>query len=148
MTLDQSISLGTGITNQALKWRHNEHDGVSNLQRLGCLLTRLFRRRSKKIWKLRFTGLCGGNSPVTGAFPSQRASNAEKLPFNDVIVIPIYIWVLRGPSIHRSLFTHICVTGIWSPTRLFEIVEIKDVLFKRNWNIFIEGYPFKKWPRF
>ena len=27
--------------------------------------------------KLRITGLCAGNSPVTGEFPTQRASNAE-----------------------------------------------------------------------
>ena len=40
-----------------------------------CLLNRLFRRRSTNISKLRVTGLCEGNSPVTGEFPSQRASN-------------------------------------------------------------------------
>ena len=34
-------------------------------------------RRSKKTSKLRVTGLCEGNSPVTGEFPTQRASNAE-----------------------------------------------------------------------
>ena len=28
-------------------------------------------------WKLRVTGLYEGNSPVTGEFPAQRASNAE-----------------------------------------------------------------------
>ena len=38
---------------------------------------RLFRRRSKKTSKLRVTGLCEGNSPETGEFPTQRASNAE-----------------------------------------------------------------------
>ena len=37
---------------------------------------RLFRRRSKKTSKLRVTGLYSGNSPVTGEFPAQRASNA------------------------------------------------------------------------
>ena len=35
-------------------------------------------------WTLRVTGLCEGNSPVTGEFPAQRASNAEMFPFNDV----------------------------------------------------------------
>ena len=29
--------------------------------------------------KLRVTGLCDGNSPVTGEFPAQRASNAENV---------------------------------------------------------------------
>ena len=34
-------------------------------------------RRSKKQSKLRVTGLCEGNPPVTGGLSSQRASNAE-----------------------------------------------------------------------
>ena len=59
-----------------LQWRHNECDGVSNDRRLDCLLNHLFRRRSKKISKLRVTGLCEWNPPMTGGFPSQRASNA------------------------------------------------------------------------
>ena len=62
-----------------LQWCHNEHDGVSNHQPHDCLLNRLFRRRSKKTSKLRVTGYCGGNSPVTGEFPAQRASNAENV---------------------------------------------------------------------
>ena len=35
-------------TRNPLQWRHNMRDGVSNHRRLGCLLNRLFRRRSKK----------------------------------------------------------------------------------------------------
>ena len=61
----------------SLQWRHNEHDGASNHRRLDCLPNRLFRRRSKKTSKFRVTGLCGGNPPVTGGFPSQRFSNAS-----------------------------------------------------------------------
>ena len=63
----------------SLQWRHNEQDGVSNHQLHDCLLNRVFRRRSKKTSRLRVTGLCAGNSPVTGEFPAQRASNAEKV---------------------------------------------------------------------
>ena len=37
------------------------------------------RRRSKKTSKLRVTGLCEENSPVTSEFPAQRASNAENV---------------------------------------------------------------------
>ena len=62
-----------------LQWRHNEHDGAWNHQRLGCLLNDLFRRRSKKASKLHVTGLCEGNSPVIGEFPTQRANNAENV---------------------------------------------------------------------
>ena len=63
----------------SLHWRHDGRDSVSNHQPHDCLLNRLFRRRSKKTLKLRVTGLCAGNSPVTGEFPAQMASNAENI---------------------------------------------------------------------
>ena len=63
----------------SLRWRHNERDGVSSHQPYDCLLNRLFRHRSKKTSKLRVTGLCVGNSPETGEFPAQMASNAENV---------------------------------------------------------------------
>ena len=44
-----------------------------------CFHDRLFRYRSKLTSKLRVTGLCEGNSPVTGEFPAQRGSNAENV---------------------------------------------------------------------
>ena len=69
-----------------LHWRHYECVDVSNRQRLDCLRSRLFRRRSKKTSKLSVTGLYDGNTPVTGGFPSQRASNTDFFPFDDVIV--------------------------------------------------------------
>ena len=61
-----------------LKWHHNEHDGISSHQRLHCLPSCFFRHRSKKTSKLCLTGLCAGNSPVTGKFPAQKASYAGK----------------------------------------------------------------------
>ena len=63
----------------SLRWRHNERDSVSNHQPHDCLFNCLFRRISKKTSKLRVTGLCAGNSPGTGEFPAQRASNAENV---------------------------------------------------------------------
>ena len=56
---------------------------------------------SKKTSILRATGLCEGNSPVTGEFPTQRASNAEnisiwwrhhEMPMDD-------IWQRRGSTV-------------------------------------------------
>ena len=67
------------VTVMSLLWRHSGRDGVSNHQPHDCLLNRLFRRRSKKTSKLRVTGLCADNSPVTGEFPAQMASNAENV---------------------------------------------------------------------
>ena len=61
-----------------LQWRHNGSDGVSNHQPHDCLFNRLFSHRSKKTSKLRVTGLCAGNSPVTGEFPAQTASNHSR----------------------------------------------------------------------
>ena len=54
-------------------------DGVSNHQPHHCLLNRLFGYSSKKTPKLRVTGLCAGNSPGTGDFPTQMVSNAENV---------------------------------------------------------------------
>ena len=58
----------------SLRRRHYWRDSVSN-----HLPHHLFRRRSKKTSKLRVTGLCAGNSPGTGEFPAQMASNAENV---------------------------------------------------------------------
>ena len=59
----------------ALRWRRNE----SNHQPHHCLLNRLFGCRSKKTSKLCVSGLCAGNSPGTGEFPTQMASYAENV---------------------------------------------------------------------
>ena len=52
---------------------------ISNHRRIDCLLNRLFRRKSEKTSKLRVSGVCEGNSPVTGEFPAPGASNAENV---------------------------------------------------------------------
>ena len=77
----------------SLQWRHNERDGVSNHQPHDCLLNDLFSRRSKTP-KLRATGLCVGNSPVTCEFPIQRASNAENVSiwWRHHVKSPLLIW--------------------------------------------------------
>ena len=45
----------------------------------GLTIVCSFKRRSKKTSNLRVAGLCVGNSPVTGEFPAQKASNAEDI---------------------------------------------------------------------
>ena len=78
----RAVDVVTIVSNDCgipLQWCHNGHDIVSNHQPHDCLLNRIFRRRSKKISKLRVTGLCVGNSPETGEFPAQMASNAENV---------------------------------------------------------------------
>ena len=86
-------------------WRHNGRDSISNQQPHDCLLNRLFKHRSKKTSKLRVTGLCVVNSPGTGEFPAQMASNAENISI---------CWRHHVPAVfseewwHFSLETHCC----------------------------------------
>ena len=69
-----------------LRWRHNERNGISNHQPHDCLRNRLFRPRSKETSKLRVTGLCEGNSPVTNGFPHKGPVTRKMFPFDDVIM--------------------------------------------------------------
>ena len=75
-----------------LRWRNNGRVGVSNHQSHECLLKLLFRHRSKKTSNHRVTGLFAGNSPVTGEFPAQMASNTEN----------VSIWWRRHASFCRQ----------------------------------------------
>ena len=85
-------------------------DGGTNHQPHDCLLNHLSRRRSNKTSKLRVTGLCAGNSPVTGEFPAQRAGNAEN----------VFIW-WRDNVLKRSF----SVRCIYSPnTSLQQWIQI------------------------
>ena len=68
LSLATTNHISSEMVSVALQWRHNGRAGVSNHQSHDCLLNRLFRRRSNKTSKLRVTGLCAGNSPVTGEF--------------------------------------------------------------------------------
>ena len=77
LTCDCSISLACDQFDFR-QYAHNKRDGVSNHQPRNCLLNDLLRLREKKS-KLRVTGRCGGNSPLTGEFPAQRGSNAENV---------------------------------------------------------------------
>ena len=121
-----------------LVWRHNEREGVSHHQPHQRLLNRLFGRRSKKTSKLGVTGLCAGNSPVTGEFPPQRASNAEIFPFDDVIMNSHLIQstnIEQPDDIypHWKATTHICA--------LFNPSNAEIGIFRGNWVnvITIEG---------
>ena len=96
-------------TSSSLQWRHNGHDSASNDQPHDFLLNRLFRRRSKNTSKLRVTGLCAGNSPGTGEFPAQMASNAENTFESVVFKIKLFclglnVWLVLDPLIlHHSI---------------------------------------------
>ena len=52
---------------------------ASQITSLTIVYSTVYSGRSKKTSKLRVTGLCAGNSPVTGEFPAQIASNVENV---------------------------------------------------------------------
>ena len=131
------------------QWRHNGRDSVSNHQPHDCLLKGLFRRRSKKTWKLRVTGLCAGNLPGTGEFPAQMASNAENVsiwwrhhaicwPCCVVQVPCIYrwhqaiTWTSVGLLLIRSLGTNFSEIGIKIKSLTFRSMHFKISLAKRQ----------------
>ena len=87
-----------------LQWRRNGRDSVSNHQPHDCLFNCLFRRRSKKISKLRVTGHCARNSPVNS--PHKWPVTRKMFPFDDVIMhivcIGCLLWVLNDHIIKWS----------------------------------------------
>ena len=76
---------------RSLPWRHNGRDRVSNHQPHDCLLSRLSLGRSKKTSKLRVTGLCAGDLPMTGEFPHKWPVTRKMFPFDDVIMMCHYL---------------------------------------------------------
>ena len=104
----------------SLHWRHNGHDGVSNHQPHGCLLNRLFGRRSKKTSKLRVTGLCGGNSPGPVNSPHKGPVTRNMFPFDDVIMDAKYALGLDRP--------------IGFPIHFFHPEAISSAIFRHNPN--------------
>ena len=91
----------------SLLWRHNGHSSVSNHQPHDCLHNRLFRRRSKLTSKLRVTGLCVGNSPGTGEFPAQMASNAENVSIWWRHHVETFMRQCAGSSLVQVIASHL-----------------------------------------
>ena len=55
------------------------------LWRIACLINRLFSRISKKTSNHRDTDLCEENPPVTGRYPHKRQVMWERIPFNSPV---------------------------------------------------------------
>ena len=116
-----------GLVAHALRWRHYDHDSISNHQPHGCLFNRLFRRRSKKTSKLRVTGLCVGNSPGMVNSPHKGPVTRKMFPFDDVIMAQ---WT--GSSLFRLM-------ACWpfGTKSMSEPMLIYCQLNPRNSNIFV-----------
>ena len=86
-----------------VQWRHNDHDGVSNHQPRGCLLNRLFRRRSKKTSKLRVAGICAENSPGPVKSPHKGPATRKTFLFDNVIMIHANLYPQQnGQETHQD----------------------------------------------
>ena len=107
----------------ALRWRQNDHPGVSKYQPHDCLLNCWFGRTSEKTSKLRVTGLCAGNSPVTGEFPAQMASNAENVSIWwrrygwYVRYVSMFVWCLLRFYIRGAMLGHLSLASTVVPLR-------------------------------
>ena len=134
-----------GITCHTLQGCHNGHGGISNHQPHDCLLNCLFRCRSKKTSKLQVTGLCAGNSPVTGEFPAQKASKAQKAsnaenvsiwwchherytPYNSLI------WSLSNKCFHWSKCCVMTLLLSWSRQKWVNVLLIAD-MYKMHFEV-------------
>ena len=138
----------------SLQWRHNQRDGISNHQPHDCLLKRLFRRRSKKTSKLCVTSLCEGNSPVTGEFPAQRASNAENVSIwwrhhGNEGVMPALIFTphyrcnpvykeKENPSDFCRVLSLIC----WANENSLDIMKFVNQYCRKNMHLWNACFPF------
>ena len=130
-----------------LRWHHNGLDSISNHQPHHCLLNRLYGRRSMKTSKLRVTGLCAGNSPGTGEFPAQMASNTKNVSiwwrlhgegnFNHSSMCEVW-WTV--PHFHHvflfhsriTFFTKACLSWIYYPGCQFRCVVSCSCLISKT----------------
>ena len=83
------------------------HRGALTNQRCSLATGCGIKVRIQKKSKLRVTGLCEGNSPVTGEFPAQRTSNAEIFPFDDVIMD----WVVARSQVQKFYLHRKCANS-------------------------------------
>ena len=75
---------------------------ASQITSLMIVYSTVYSGADKKITsKLRVTGLCAGNSPVTGEFPAQRDSNAE----NDSIWWRHHVFLPQNSDLSTSNIT-------------------------------------------
>ena len=72
---------------------------ASQITSLTIVYSTVYSDADKKTSKLRVTGLCAENSPVTGEFPAQMASNAEN----------VSIWCRHHFSVVFAV-----LSGVWS----------------------------------
>ena len=116
----------------SLQWRHDEHDGVSNHQPHGCLLNRLFRRRSKKTLKLRVTSYAE-NISIWWRHHVFKSFRHHKHRF-----LLIRWHYSKWPSTSLNKMVHILRKAFWSVFfHMFVFWEKNDILILKSLGLFI-----------
>ena len=105
----------------------NDRHGVSNCWSIECLFNRFFFQTSNKVTSkvCAVTGPLWGNPPVTGGFPSQRASNAEMFSFDEVIM---EIRICSFTAVQRNASLRIC-TRFWNSFGFGYVITSKRFLW-------------------
>ena len=122
-----------------------------NHQHLDYLLNHLFMCRSKKTSNLRVTGLCVGNSPVTGEFPAQWPVTRKMFQFDDVImqdkvITPVlYYYPLMPRVIYIDIMCHhfgMHLVSIYAGSMIYEIPSTINqfVAFVSVFQVFFWSY--------
>ena len=89
----------------------------------------------RKILKLRVTGLCAGNSPVTGHFPAQRASNSENVSIgwrHHELPSSVTHWGLSRPYFNSRWLRRDCVFPL----------QYWQIIFDSKYVYWMYGIPF------
>ena len=95
------------------------------------------RSRSKKTSGHRVTGFCEGNSPVTGEFPAQMASNANIFPFDDVIMFVFWGFFYRYPRC--CVFAYSSPSwGSSQPARCYTGIPTSTIMAATNTMVYME----------
>ena len=76
----------------------------------------------RKHQKLRATGLCVGNSPVTGEFPAQMASNADNV--SNSVELSMDAYLVKGRNIHFTTGSHVCACLVKTVNEKLHILHI------------------------
>ena len=93
--------------------------------------------------KLRVTGLCAGNSPVTGELPAQMASNAEMFPLSKWPTFCRRHFQMQDFLILIRLF-FISIVLCRSRDNKSALVQITDNYFSYDWNVTVMDHPSTK----
>ena len=136
----------------SVTWRHHVklslHYNDVTMGRIACQITSLTIAHStahpdedqRKHQKLRVTGFCAGNSPGTGEFPGQMASNAEC--FHLMTSSCLLRLNKQGPeSIWRWWFTSIGKPNLEIKRSYDRLVSTMGFPILVRWRLYIESAP-------